>query len=167
LFCSAWLILLCKETQNLFKRKAHKQVQELEEAASRFGKQVGKLGHDIKHWEIWQQTKDRIDAFKKTMPLISDLRNPAMRPRHWHELMKTIQTQFDPASNVFTLDSIVQLRLDQHAEFIGEMSMNASKELAIEQSINAIAEIWKSMDLDIVCARPLLLPCRVLNVPGV
>jgi dynein heavy chain, axonemal len=125
-------------------------VQELEEAASRFGKNVTKLGRDMKSWEIWQETKDRIDAFKKTMPLISDLRNPAMRPRHWQELMKTIQTQFDPTSNAFTLDSIVLLRLDQHAEFIGEMSTNATKELAIEQSINAIAETWKTLDLDMV-----------------
>jgi dynein heavy chain, axonemal len=111
---------------------------------------VLKLGRDIKHWEVWRWIKDRIDAFKKTMPLVADLRNPAMRPRHWQQLMETIQTPFDPASNSFTLDSIVQLRLDQHAEFIGEMSVNATKELAIEQSITAIAETWKTLDLDMV-----------------
>lgn len=118
----------------------------------RIGKNVMKLGRDIKHWEVWQWLKDRIDAFKKTMPLIADLRNPAMRSRHWQQLMTTIQTQFDPTSNSFTLDSIVQLRLDQHAEFIGEMSVNATKELAIEQSIQAIAATWKDLDLDMVCS---------------
>lgn len=127
-------------------------MQELEEAAVRIGKNVMKLGRDIKHWEVWQWLKDRIDAFKKTMPLIADLRNPAMRSRHWQQLMTTIQTQFDPTSNSFTLDSIVQLRLDQHAEFIGEMSVNATKELAIEQSIQAIAATWKDLDLDMVCS---------------
>lgn len=127
------------------------QVQELEDAAARLGKNVGKMGRDIKHWEVWQWIKERIEAFKKTMPLISDLRNPAMRPRHWKSLMDAIQTKFDPASDTFTLDSIVQLRLDQHAEFIGEMSVNATKELAIEQGIASIAETWKTLDLDMVC----------------
>lgn len=126
------------------------QVQELEDAAARLGKSVAKMGRDIKHWEVWQWIKERIDAFKKTMPLISDLRNPAMRPRHWKSLMDTIQTRFEPASDNFTLDSIVQLRLDQHAEFIGEMSVNATKELAIEQGIFSIAETWKTLDLDMV-----------------
>ena len=116
------------------------------------GKTVQKLGRDIKHWPVWQQIRERVDAFKRTMPLIADLRNPAMRPRHWKQLMETIQTTFNPLSDGFTLDSIVQLRLDQHAEFIGEMSVNATKELAIEQSIAAIAEAWKSLDLDMVRA---------------
>lgn len=126
------------------------QVNELEEAAARIGKSVQKLGRDIKHWEVWQQIRDRIDTFKRTMPLISDLRNPAMRPRHWKSLVDAIQMTFDPASDSFTLDSIVALRLDQHAEFIGEMSVNATKELAIEQSLAAIAEAWKNLDLDMV-----------------
>jgi dynein heavy chain, axonemal len=129
------------------------QVNELEEAAARIGKSVQKLGRDIKHWEVWQWIRDRIDTFKRTMPLISDLRNPAMRPRHWKSLVDAIQTAFDPTTDAFTLDSIVALRLDQHAEFIGEMSVNATKELAIEQSLAAIAEAWKVLDLDMVCCR--------------
>ena len=54
------------------------------------GKSVAKLGRDIKHWPVWAATKERVDAFKRTMPLIADLRNPAMRPRHWKQLMDTI-----------------------------------------------------------------------------
>ena len=126
--------------------------QELEEAATRIGKSVTKLGRDMKHLEVWQTLKETIDGFKKTMPLISDMRNPAMRPRHWSKLMDTIQTHFDPYADSFTLDSIVQLRLDQHAEFIAEMSLNATKELAIEQSIQAIAATWKDLSLDMVRA---------------
>lgn len=131
------------------------QVQDLEDAAVRIGKSVSKLGRDIKHWEVWQWIRERIDTFKRTMPLISDLRNPAMRPRHWKSLCDAIQTTFDPTSDAFTLDSIVALRLDQHAEFISEMSVNATKELAIEQSLATIAEAWKTLDLDMVRHPPV------------
>ena len=44
-----------------------------------------------------------IDAFKKTMPLITDLRNPAIRPRHWQAVMDNIGQQFDPHGDDFTL----------------------------------------------------------------
>lgn len=62
----------------------------MEEAAARYNKLASKLGRDIKHWPVWGWLKDTIDAFKKTMPLITDLRNPAMRDRHWQELMEHI-----------------------------------------------------------------------------
>ena len=63
------------------------QVDELEEAAGRVGKVVGKLSRDIKTWPVLGWLKDMVDAFKKTMPLITDLRNPSMRQRHWALLM--------------------------------------------------------------------------------
>jgi hypothetical protein len=38
-------------------------------------------------WPVWGWLRDTVDAFKRTMPLITDLRNPAMRERHWSQLM--------------------------------------------------------------------------------
>lgn len=44
----------------------------------------------------------------------------------------------------------MQLRLDQHVEFIAELSVNATKELAIETSIKAIKDTWQGLVLDMV-----------------
>lgn len=68
----------------------------MEEAAVRIGKNVAKLGRDIKAWGVWASIKDTVDAFKRTMPLVTDLRNPAMRERHWDQLMEHISARFDP-----------------------------------------------------------------------
>lgn len=65
----------------------------MEEAATRISKSVVKLGRDIKGWSVLPWIKDTIDAFKKTLPLITDLRNPAMRQRHWQQLMEHIGTR--------------------------------------------------------------------------
>jgi len=180
----------------------------MEEAAASFNKQVTKLGRDVKAWPVWSWLKDTVDAFKKTMPLITDLRNPAMRPRHWQQLMDHINTRsagqhslvtintmlgtllavpalpdlhahhqhgcgwhtpppppppltdvivatacmcayrFDPGSTRFTLESVVSLRLDQHCDFIAELSVTASKEQAIESSLANIASTWAELWLD-------------------
>ena len=126
------------------------QVEEMEEAAVRISKNVTKMGRDIKSWGVWGWIKDVIDAFKRTMPLITDLRNPAMRQRHWDSLMDEIGSRFDPTSPSFTLDSMVQLRLDQQVEFIAELSVNATKELAIENNLKAIVTTWGALALDMV-----------------
>jgi dynein heavy chain len=57
--------------------------------------------------------------------------------------------RFDPAAASFTLESVVSLRLDQHAEFIAELSVNATKELAIENSLAVIAATWDGLSLDL------------------
>lgn len=43
---------------------------------------------------------------------------------------------------------MVSLRLDQHSEFISELSVNATKELAIETSLASIAATWEGLSLD-------------------
>jgi len=36
-----------------------------------------------KNWEILETTRRQVDEFRRTLPLLSALKNPAMRPRHW------------------------------------------------------------------------------------
>lgn len=56
---------------------------------------------------------------------------------------------FDPASASFTLESVVALRLDQHCDLISQLSVNATKELAIETSLAGIAATWEALFLDL------------------
>lgn len=93
-------------------------------------------------------------GFKKTMPLITDLRNPAMRPRHWAQLQEAVGATFDPASQGFTLDSVMNLHLDLHVDYISELSAGATKELAIEQSIS----VWNSSTHSLI--RRLIMLCH-------
>ena len=90
-----------------------------------------------KDWTIGASLKGRIDTFERTMPLIQDLKNPAMRERHWEQLKEEVQQPFDHTSDDFTLEKIMELGLDQYYEVIGNISSAASKELSIEQVHNA------------------------------
>ena len=78
-----------------------------------YGKRIIKLGREIKDWGVWVHLKDTVDAFKKTMPLCIDLRNPAMRPRHWAQLMDVVGVHFDPEGEDFTLEKVRRRNIDQ------------------------------------------------------
>ena len=41
-------------------------------------------------WDIIEQTKSQVDAFRRALPLIMDLKNVALRPRHWEEIRALI-----------------------------------------------------------------------------
>ena len=114
-------------------------------------KKCHKLNREIKdkNWEISEAIKSRIDQFKRTMPLIQDLKNDAMRERHWTQIKSEVQKPFEHAGDTFTLEKIINLGLDQFSEQISEISAAASKELSIEQILKDIADVWEGLSLDI------------------
>ena len=125
------------------------EIEELENVAGSFQKRVGKLGRDIKRWKVWEAMKQELDKFRDTIPLIQDLRNKAMRSRHWAALQEKVGKEFDPKSPDFTLNEVTKLGLTAHAEFIGELSSNANKELAIEVSLADLEKRWVDVEMDI------------------
>jgi dynein heavy chain len=66
------------------------------------------------------------------MPYIADLRDDAIRERHWKELKFEVKEEFDEESSEFTLEKIFDLGLNNHGEKISELADNARKELKIE-----------------------------------
>lgn len=73
---------------------------------------------------------------------------------HWAQRLSSLLCSvcccsFDPANASFTLESVVSLRLDQHCDFISELSVNATKELVIENSLAAISATWADLSLDL------------------
>ena len=83
------------------------------------------------------------------MPLITDLKNDALRPRHWSQIQETVGQTFNHEEEKFTLELIIGFGFDSFAEDINAISGAASKELSIERAINAIAELWKETKLDL------------------
>jgi hypothetical protein len=55
--------------------------------------------------------RDRVEQFRQTMPLIQDLKNKAMRQRHWDALRHEMSRDFDPYSPTFTLEQVFALGL--------------------------------------------------------
>ena len=124
-------------------------VDQIETVAGQFAKRVYKLGKEIKGWKVLESLKERVDNMKKLMPLIGDLRNPAMRERHWQELMGEVGKTFDPHSEGFTLETVIALGLEHYQETITTLSTAAGKELAIEEAIAKIEVQWESLPLDL------------------
>ncbi|XP_076026906.1 dynein axonemal heavy chain 2 [Genypterus blacodes] len=128
------------------------QTDSMENTAQTILKELLKLQRELKDkkWDIVDFTKSKIDHFKRIIPLIVDLRNPAMRDRHWKQICHELRCSFDQTSSEFTLEKIISLGLDQHADRICEISAAASKELAIEQALEGIAKTWEQIYLDIL-----------------
>lgn len=122
----------------------------MESQVAKYRKQLGRLGKDIRHWGVWEALKSRVDQFLRLLPLIRELKNPALRERHWRQLNDELgdARRLNPDNSA--LESIFQLDLENHGEFIFKLSGDASSELNIETKIREIGELWKSVEYEVV-----------------
>ena len=74
---------------------------------------------------------------KQKLPTIADLRNPALKQRHWDKINATIGYEFVHDAT-FTLSLLDNLNAWAHAEALQEISSAASSEAALETMLKKV-----------------------------
>lgn len=68
-------------------------VDEMETVVMEIFRKLTKMSKSMKdkNYEILETTRDIVDRFRKTLPLIVSLKNPAMKDRHWKRLINIME----------------------------------------------------------------------------
>jgi len=119
------------------------KIDDMDDRAVEFQEKIKNFDKEVRQWGVFDYLKNRIDQFRTAMPLIADLRDEAMRERHWKELKFEVKEEFDENSQEFTLEKIFDLGLNNHGEKVAELADNARKELKIEIQLEEIRRIWE------------------------
>ncbi|TPP51272.1 Dynein heavy chain and region D6 of dynein motor family protein [Leishmania donovani] len=102
------------------------------------------LRKEMEQMDVWLRLKDDIDLIKKILPIIDDLRTPAIRPRHWEQLKVQLDTAFELEDETsFCLQRLMEAHVEVQAEFISNMAIAAREELKIETDLEKIALVWE------------------------
>ncbi|XP_057295129.1 dynein axonemal heavy chain 10-like [Hydractinia symbiolongicarpus] len=128
---------------------ANLDVTVLSNGIDNFVKQIKKLPKDVKALPICHILEEKLKEFKSSIPLFSDLKNEALRERHWKKLMELTQMKFDLNPETFTLENMFAMELHRFTEIIQDIVGSAAKELSIEKGITEVAETWGAMKFTI------------------
>ena len=82
--------------------------------------------------------------FKASLPLLRNLRNPHLRPRHWDVIRTAMGARFQEAA--VSLRGLLSMQVEEHAGIVAEQAELASREQAMEAAINDVAEVWSTKD---------------------
>ncbi|CAF1493626.1 unnamed protein product [Rotaria magnacalcarata] len=150
---SIWLIAKeYEEMLNKWKTTKFDQINmiELNDFAQNQYKKLLKMSREYKekNWNILDNLRNRIDTFRRILPLIESLHNPHLRSRHWEQIKYETEKYFDYKSNQFTLEEILSLHFEDNIQLITEISENASKEYSIERMLEKIVQIWNEMTFE-------------------
>jgi hypothetical protein len=65
----------------------------MEEGAKQFVKEVKGLHKKVRDEDVFRGVDQAVKNFLVSVPLVADLRSPAMRDRHWEQLMSTTKVR--------------------------------------------------------------------------
>lgn len=114
----------------------------MEDGAKNFVKEVKSLNKKIRDEDCFRGVDDSVKNFLTSVPLVADLRSPAMRDRHWEQLMTATKVSFDVKDPSFKLDDLLKLELHKFEEEVGEIVDRAQKEEKMEQSLIKLKDTW-------------------------
>ena len=119
--------------------------EEIEDGAKGLYKQLRGLDKFVKQSDVYLKTETNVKNFMSTMPLIAELRHPAMRDRHWNMIMELTGIKF-VIDDKFKLDNLIALQLHNFEDDVSEVVNRAQKEEKMEQALTKIEGIWVSLE---------------------
>ncbi|XP_054847065.1 dynein axonemal heavy chain 11 [Eublepharis macularius] len=120
-------------------------MEQMEVELRRFAKEMWSLAKEVRSWNVYIGLELTIKNMMTSLRVITELQNPAMRDRHWYQLMGAIGVQFSINKHT-TLAELLALKLHKFEDDIRSVVDKAVKELGTEKILIEINQIWATME---------------------
>jgi dynein heavy chain, axonemal len=134
----------------------------MEEAIEQFISDCGRLPKPLRKWEAYQELKTELENMESVLPLVNALAAPAIRPRHWEEIIELTGTQIPYADDAFSLQNFLDAPILDVQEDVEVIADNAEKQLKLERDLNGeIGAYWEKEELTIQPWKGVDAPCTI------
>ncbi|TDH16419.1 hypothetical protein EPR50_G00020980 [Perca flavescens] len=123
-------------------------LEQLSSQVTKYSKYVNQLEKGLPRNNVVPSLKDKVEVMKLRLPVITDLRNPCMKPEHW----KTLECVVGASLNVeeLTVALLEELNVFTYGVNIQEVSGQASGEASVENIITKVEDVWKTTEFTVL-----------------
>ncbi|NXE69982.1 DYH17 protein, partial [Calcarius ornatus] len=126
---------------------AELNVEDMDIECKKFAKDIRGLDKEVKAWNAFTGLDSSMKNMMTSLRAVSELQNPAIRDRHWQELVQTAKVEFTMSENT-TLADLLQLNLHKYEEEVRGIVDKATKEAGMEKVLNALDTTWAGMQFE-------------------
>uniref|UniRef100_A0A4W2DC87 Dynein axonemal heavy chain 11 n=1 Tax=Bos indicus x Bos taurus TaxID=30522 RepID=A0A4W2DC87_BOBOX len=120
-------------------------VEQMEVELRRFAKEIWSLEKEVRVWDAYSGLEGTVKDTMTSLRAVAELQSPALRDRHWHQLMTAIGVKFS-INEATTLADLLALQLHQVEEAVRSIVDKAVRELGTEKVITEISRTWATME---------------------
>lgn len=103
------------------------------------------LDKEMRAWNAYSGLDDAVKNMMTSLRAVTELQNPAIRERHWLELMQATGVKFEMTDST-TFADLLALRLHQYEDEVKNIVDKAVKEMAMEKVLRELDNTWKTME---------------------
>ncbi|CAB3248907.1 unnamed protein product [Arctia plantaginis] len=119
----------------------------MDQECKRFTKDLRQLDKEMRTWEPYMATESTIKNLMTSLRAVTDLQNPAIKDRHWLELMMATKVKFHIDDDT-TLADLLALNLHKYEEEVKTIVDKSVKEAAMEKTLRELEVTWSQMEFD-------------------
>ncbi|XP_063306953.1 dynein axonemal heavy chain 11 [Pelobates fuscus] len=120
-------------------------VEQMDVELRRFAKEMWSLDKLARSWDAYVGLDLTIKNLITSLRAVTDLQNPAIRDRHWHQLMRATKVQFSMTEQT-TLSDLLALQLHKVEDDVRNIVDKAVKEMGTEKILTEISQTWNTME---------------------
>ena len=98
---------------------------------------------------VVSKLKELVEEFKVFLPVVLDLRNATLKPRHWEQIQDAIQQRL-VRDKSFTLGMLLDMHIVQYKEEIATISQAATNEGLLEDMLKKIENTWNQFEFSVI-----------------
>lgn len=99
--------------------------------------------------QIVEELKYLVDTFKEAMPIVEACRNKNLTQAHWDAINDLIPNgKIDVDDETFTLQSLIDLDVNQYQDDIVAISRRATGEAKLKADLAKLDQEWKDLKLE-------------------
>jgi dynein heavy chain len=99
--------------------------------------------------DVLPKLKSMVDEYRVIYPTIVDLRNNALKQRHWDKIQDAIGRAL-VRDETFTLARLMESKVFDFKEEVSTVSSQASSEAALEELLNKVAKVWAEVEFAVL-----------------
>nr|P39057.1 RecName: Full=Dynein beta chain, ciliary [Heliocidaris crassispina]BAA00827.1 dynein beta-heavy chain [Heliocidaris crassispina] len=122
-------------------------VEQMEMDCKKFAKDIRSLDKEMRAWDAYNGLDATVKNMLTSLRAVSELQNPAIRERHWQQLMAATKVKFTMDKET-TLSDLLALNLHNFEDEVRNIVDKAVKEMGMEKVLKELNTTWSSMDFD-------------------
>ena len=120
----------------------------LERELARYNKTVAMSTKGLPLNKVVPKLKNSVDEINPVLPIVTDLRNPCLKDRHWEKITNLVGFNILESEN-FTLSDLITKGVTKFQEDIATIATAAQQESILEEMMAKVTSIWEKLAFEV------------------
>ncbi|XP_009976195.1 PREDICTED: dynein heavy chain 9, axonemal-like, partial [Tauraco erythrolophus] len=120
-------------------------VENMDLECKKFAREIRNLDKEMRAWDAFTGLDSKVKNMLTALKAVAELQNPAIRERHWNQLMQMTGVRFTMDLDT-TLADLLKLNLHKFEDEVRGIVDKAVREMSMEKVLKELKMTWSTME---------------------